>query len=111
MPKSSFVLRCLYYSANAPMLAAVQNSFWILELLPILWNFFSKIRVAQKKTAMRRSFLRRQKLLLFFYIVLKEQVEEYEQGAGNCGFNPEYCRPIGDCFCASLYGKGSVAVD
>lgn len=49
VPKSSFVLRCLYYSANAPMLAAVQNSFWILELLPILWNFFSKIRVAQKK--------------------------------------------------------------
>lgn len=49
VPKSSFVLRCLYYSANAPMLAAVQNSFWILELLPILWNFFSKIRKRRKK--------------------------------------------------------------
>lgn len=49
VPKSSFVLRYLYYSANAPMLAAVQNSFWILELLPILWNFFFKNKKAAQK--------------------------------------------------------------
>lgn len=86
------------------------SGFW--NSCPYCGIFFSKIRKRRKKkTAMWRSFLGNLMLLLFFYIVLKEQVEEYEQGAGNCGFNPEYCRPIGDCFCASLRGKGRVAVD
>lgn len=80
-------------------------------LAHIVEFFFKNKSGAKKKTAMWRSFWENLMLLLFFYIVLKEQVEEYEQGAGNCGFNPEYCRPIGDCFCASLRGKGRVAVD
>ena len=80
-------------------------------LAHIVEFFFKNKSGAKKKTAMWRSFLGNLMLLLFFYIVLKEQVEEYEQGAGNCGFNPEYCRPICDCFCASLRGKGRVAVD
>lgn len=85
------------------------SGFW--NSCPYCGIFFQNKSGAKKKTAMWRSFLGNLMLLLFFYIVLKEQVEEYEQGAGNCGFNPEYCRPIGDCFCASLRGKGRVAVD